>query len=145
MRRRFGRRMNDDAGATLVEFSLVVLLCVMVLLSVVEMGRMLIVYTTMANSARAGTRYAIVHGSDLTSGSSGPGNTTAVVTVVKNYAAAGLLNTSNLQVTVGYPTNNNAGSLVDVSVSYQYDPMVGYFSSILNKTMGSTSEGVITF
>ena len=146
MRIRLGTRLKDDAGSNLVEFSLVAFLFVILLLSVVEMGRMLLVYTTMSNAARAGTRYAIVHGSDLSSGASGPGNTTNVQTVVRNFAGAGLLSSSNVVVTVSYPANNNnPGSLVEVTASYQYDPLVGYFSSILNKTMGATSEGVITY
>ena len=44
-------------------------LTVIMLLFVVEMGRMLLVYTTVANAARAGVRYAIVHGSTRTAGS----------------------------------------------------------------------------
>jgi len=49
-------------------------------------------------------------------------------------------------VTVNYPNGSNAaGKRVTVTVSYPYDPIVPYFSTILNKTMGSTSEGIITF
>jgi len=32
-----------------------------------------------------------------------------------------------------------------VKVLYTYDPFVNFFSSILNTTLGSTSEGVITY
>jgi Flp pilus assembly protein TadG len=122
---------------------------IIVLLGVVEMGRMVLVYTTLANAARAGARYAIVHGADQTVSPSGPGNPctcTQVQTVVKNFASAGLVNTSLLTITVNYPDNsNNAGSRVTVSVSYPYDPLVKFFNSLLNQTMGSTSQGVITF
>ena len=145
MRMCFDRRWSDAQGATLVEFGLITFMYLILLFSVVEMGRMLIVYTALANAAHAGTRYAIVHGSDLTSGASGPGNTTAVQTAVANFAAAGLLNTSSLNTSVSYSPNNNPGSIVTVTVTYTYDPLLGYFSKILNKTLGSTSEGVITF
>jgi hypothetical protein len=30
-------------------------------------------------------------------------------------------------------------------VTYPYDPLVTFFNSLLNQTIGSTSEGVITF
>jgi hypothetical protein len=43
--------------------AVVALMTVIMLLFVVEMGRMVLVYTTVANAARAGVRYAIVHGS----------------------------------------------------------------------------------
>jgi Flp pilus assembly protein TadG len=150
MRGQFWQRFCDDEGQNLVEFSLVAVMFIIVLLGVVEMGRMVLVYTTMANAARAGARYAIVHGSDRTGsgydGPSGPGSTTQVETVTKNYAAAGLLNSNNVNVSVAYGTNGNIpGSTVTVSVNYTYDPLVGYFSRILNHNLGSSSQGVITF
>jgi Flp pilus assembly protein TadG len=131
----------------LVEFAIVVFPLIMVLLSIVEMGRMVLVYTTMANAARAGARYAIVHGGDLSSGGSGPtADPAAVITVVNNFASAGLLNTSNLVVHVTYPSGlNTAGYPVVVTTSYVYDPLVAYFDSSLSVTLASTSEGVITF
>ncbi len=144
------RRWRSDEGNSMVEFSLIAVMLVIVLLAIVEMGRMVLVYTTVANAARAGARYAIVHGGERTgsgaTGPSGPGSTTQVQTVVKNFASAGLLNTSNLTITVSYPNGlNTAGSLVSVTVTYPYDPLVPYFSTILSTTLGSTSEGVITF
>jgi Flp pilus assembly protein TadG len=147
------RRSRHDEGSSLVEFSLVAFMFVMVLLAVVEMGRLVLIYTAVSNAAHVGTRYAIVHGQDRTGsgtdGPSGPGNTTAVETVVQNFAAAGLLDTSRLTVTVNYPdggTNANApGKNVSVTVTYPYDPLIGYFSSALSVTLGSTSQGIITF
>ena len=104
------RRLQADDGSALIEFTLVAVMFIIVLAGVVEMGRMVLVYTTMANAARAGARYAIVHGGDRTGsgvdGPSGPGSPctcTQIETVVKNFASAGLLNTANLTVTVTIP------------------------------------------
>ncbi|HTF63614.1 MAG TPA: TadE/TadG family type IV pilus assembly protein [Edaphobacter sp.] len=144
-----------DEGSNLIEFSLIALMFFIVMLGVVEMGRMVLVYTTVANAARAGARYAIVHGGNRTgsgaTGPSGPGSPTVCIcpqvkTVVQNFASAGLVTVSNLTVTVAYPNGvNTAGSPVNVTVTYPYDPLVTYFNSLLNVTLGSTSEGVITF
>ncbi len=148
------RRWKKDEGASLVEFAMVAFMFIMVLLSVVEMGRMILVYTSIANAARAGSRYAIVHGSDRTGsgidGPSGPScaptSCTQINTVVRNYAGTGLLNSSNVTVTVAYSNaKNDPGQTVTVTATYTYDPLIGYFGSILNKTLGSTSQGVITF
>jgi Flp pilus assembly protein TadG len=142
-------RWREDGGSGLVEFALISFMFIMVLAGVVEMGRMVLVYNTIANAAREGTRYAIVHGADQTVSPSGPGNPctcTAVTTVVTNFASAGLINTSAMTITVAYPNgNNNAGSPVTVKVLYTYDPFVGFFGTILNTTLGSTSEGIITY
>ena len=136
-------------GQSLVEFSLIAFLSVIMLLSVVEISRMALVYTTVANAARAGARYAIVHG-NLRSGSgvdgpSGPAqNPLQVVTVIKNFASAGLLDTNSLIITVNYPGASNApGQLVAVTVIYPYDPFTTYFP--LRVRLGTTSQGVITF
>lgn len=147
MRRLAASHGKSDKGSSIVEFSLVAFMLVIVLFAIVEMGRMVLVYTTMANAARAGARYAIVHGGDLSSGGSGPGaDPAAIVTVVKNFASMGLLNTDNLVVHVTYPSGSNlAGSPVVVTTSYVYDPLVSYFDSALRVTLGSESDGVITF
>jgi Flp pilus assembly protein TadG len=146
------RRWRMDQGNALVEFTFIAIMLVVVMLGIVEMGRMVLVYTTVANAARAGARYAIVHGADRTgtgaNGPSGPSssNTTQVKTVVNDFASAGLLNVSNLHIAVNYPNGTNtADSPVTVTVTYLYDPWVPYFSSLLSTTLGSTSEGVITF
>jgi Flp pilus assembly protein TadG len=138
------------SGQTLVEFSVVAVLTAIMLLFVVEMGRMLLVYTTVANAARAGVRYAIVHGSTRSAGStvdnaSGPGaDPTQVVTVVKNFASGGLLTTSRLVVHVTYPGGSNApGQYVTISVVYPYDPLTTYFSKTLR--LGSATQGIIVF
>jgi Flp pilus assembly protein TadG len=142
-------RSKEDRGSSLIEFALISVMFIILLAGVVEMGRMVLVYTTIANAARAGARYAIVHGADQTVSPSGPGNPctcTNVKTVVKNFASAGLVNTSALTITVSYPNGDNkAGSPVTVKVMYPYDPFVHYFGTLLNKTLGSTSEGIITY
>ena len=137
-------------GQTLVEFSVVAVLTVIMLLFVVEIGRMLLVYTTVANAARAGVRYAIVHGSTRTAGSTvdsaaGPGaDPTQVVTVVKNFASGGLLTTSLLVVHVTYTGASNApGQPVTITAVYPYDPLTTYFSKTLR--LGSSSQGVIVY
>lgn len=143
-------RTGSASGQSLVEFSIVAFILCIVTLSVVEMGRMVLVYNTVANSAGTGVRYAIVHGSSRATGggatnASGPGNNPAqVLTVVRNFADAGLLSTSRLVITVTYPGGSNApGQLVDVTVSYPYDPLTRWLPFRVN--MGSTTQGVIAF
>lgn len=150
MTRHVLRSLNREEGGSLLEIPLMSVVFIIILLSVVEMGRMVLVYTTVANAARTGVRYAIVHGSDRTgtgvNGPSSSGSTTQVQTVVKNFASGGLLTTSNLTINVTYPDGTNTpGSRVSVQVTYPYDPLVSYFKTLLNDTVGSTSEGGIAF
>jgi len=129
-------------GASLVEFALVAFLCVILLLSTVEFGRLLLVYNTVANAAREGARYASVSG---TGGGTRAGRTPEEVAAeVRKFARAGPVDLTRLQISVGYPDGANAaGMRVDVTVEYPYDPLIGLLP--LQISLASTSRGVITF
>ena len=140
-------RLRDDRGQTLVEFAIVAVMLLMLLLGVVEFCRMVLVYTTVANAARAGARYAIVHGTD------NPASTDDIKTVVKNFLSTAPLDTSSLSTDVNYPGDpvksgssgcKNPGCEVAVTAAYPYQPMIGYFPWP-TITLRSTSEGAITF
>ena len=142
-----GHRSKSSRGSTLVEFSISALLLLTTVFAVIEFQRLLLVYTAVANAARAGNRYAIVHGSTRTGTgdpSSGPGNTTGVETVVKNFASAAVLDTSRINTTVTYPSGNSPGSMVTVKVWYPYDPFIGLFP-MLRVNLVSTTAGIITY
>ena len=141
------RKSASRRGSTIVEFALVSFQLLLVILAAFEFGRMILVFTTVANAARIGVRYAIVHGSMSTAsgvnGPSGPGSTANVVNVVRDYAGVGLLDLSKLTVTVSYPdASNTPGSRVTVTTRYAYDPWVVL---PLNVPLGTTTQGVITF
>lgn len=150
MKRRFQSTGRQRAGQSLVEFTLTAFMTTITLLFIVEAGRMVIVYAAIANAAREGVRYAIVHGSSRSSGSgstnaAGPGsNPTQVVSVIDNFAGIAPLTTSRLVVNVTYPGSSNApGQSVNVTVVYPYDPLITFFPSGLR--LGSASQGVILY
>ncbi len=141
---RAGRR-----GTAPIEFAIIAVLLFLVIFSVIEFCRMLLVYTAVANAASAGARYAIVHGGNRTgtgtNGPSGPGSTTEVVTVIRNYAGASLLDPARLSIAVTYPdTTNTSGSRVRVIVSYPYDPFT-WSTLPLSVNLSSQSQGIIEF
>jgi Flp pilus assembly protein TadG len=142
MRSRAG--LHDCRGQALVEFALCIVLLLAVIFAVVEFGRMMLCYTTIANGARIGARYAIVHGSDSAV------TTSQIQTAVQDFLQAGTVGAST--ITVNYPGHVNGtnsgcttpGCLVSVTVSYPYDPLLSYFPlGSINLT--SSSEGVITW
>lgn len=132
------RRVSGDEGQSLVEFGIVAFLLVMLLFGVIEIGRMVLVYTAVANAARAGARYAIVHGSDNLA------TTDQIKTVVKNFLGTSPVDPTRATITINYPACNDPGCKVTVTASYPYDPLISYFPwPAIN--LGSTSQGVITF
>jgi Flp pilus assembly protein TadG len=152
---------GGSRGQALVEFAVTIVVLLALVFGVIEIARIMLCYTTVANAARVGARYAITN-------SSVPGTTATfsgvstiksnITTVVQNFAAAGTLNTSStyLTVSVSYPdggtctststscTGTTAGNRVSVSVSYTYDPLLTYFS-LGTIHLTSTSQGVITW
>lgn len=126
-----------NRGATLVEFALIAVLMMLVVFACFEFTRMLLVYSSIANAAHVGCRYAITHGTD------NPATLDQIKTAVKNFAGSAPLNISNLTITVSpAPPLGSPGSTVSVTVTYPYDP----FTVLpLTVTLGSTSEGIITF
>jgi Flp pilus assembly protein TadG len=121
-----------------MEFSFVTLLLFMVMFTMFEIDRMVLVMTALADATRAGMRYTIVHGAD------NPTTTTNIKTVVKDFAASGALSTSRLNFpNLTYTTAMTPGTKVDMTVTYTYDPLTSYFP--LSVTLSSTSEGIITY
>jgi len=123
MRSRVQPSNRRRRGSTQIEFALVCVQLVVLLLAMFEFGRMVLVYSTVANAAKTGLRYAIVHGSMNTAGSgadgpSGPGNPCGcdeVKKVVTYYATQFALDASKLETTVTYPDASNIpGSRVAV-------------------------------
>jgi Flp pilus assembly protein TadG len=139
--RSFRRVLGGSRGQSLVEFTLSAVMLILLMFGVFEMGRMLLVYTTVANAAKAGVRYAIVH-----DGTYAPATTAQLKTLVKGYLSAAPVNLSNpnLAITpIGF--GGAIGSTVSVTVTYPYDPWVGFYTHLLSINISSTSEGVITW
>ncbi len=127
----------------MVEFALVTVFLFVLFISLLQMILLMYAYTTIANAAKEGIRYAIVHGTGNTN-CSGPGTTgppavacadttgTKVQTAVTNFAALSFQNIAASDVTVDYNPNsangtacNVPGCLVRVSVSHTYTPLFG--------------------
>lgn len=132
-------------GQALVEFAVVAIVLTALILVIFEFGRIMLCYNTIANAARVGTRYAIVHGSDNPP-------STSVTARVQAFLTAGSVNPSTATISVSYPDPagssgsgcTNPGCHVVVTVSYPYDPIMSYFP-IGMIHLASTSEGVITW
>jgi Flp pilus assembly protein TadG len=145
------KRLRSERGASVVEMAAVATVLLTVLFGVIEVGRLILTYVTIAQAARAGARYAVVHGALRTgtgvNGPSGAGNDPAqVVTVVTNItSAAGLTTGGILTPIVTYPNGSNTvGSVVTVTVRYPYTPTLVWFLP-LAVTLSSTTQGTICY
>jgi len=137
----------------MVEFALVTAFIFLVFVGVLQMILLMHAYNTLADAAKEGVRYAVVHGTN-NSVCSGPGNSTAsppitctdspgqnVIDRVTAFAALSFQNIISGDVTVSYnPQDQNGtcangkcsssgcsapGCMVRVTVNHTYTPLFG--------------------
>jgi len=126
-------RTKNQRGATIVEFALFFMLFLVVSVALMELGRGIWTYTTIAHAARQGARYALVHGS--LNPIVGDDGDLSIEQVVKNSAVG--LNQADVTVNTSWeswdavnqvwvPDNVNArGNAVQIQVSYPFRLVTG--------------------
>ena len=137
-------------GASLIEFAAVLTVVITVIFGVIETGRLMLAYITLAEAARAGVRSAIVTGADV-SGTLAS-KRTAVQTLVQGVGTAAgftlpaptVCYGSSVSVACDGLGTAAVGQSVTVTVSYSYIPLTPTFSSA-GFSISSTSVGTICF
>ncbi len=106
------RRAATESGSTLVEFSLVFLLFVVLVVATMELGRGVWLYVTVAHAARQGVRYAQVQGD------------AATIDGITGFVESASIGLDAEKLTVN-PTwtseDRERGSIVQLDVSYPFD------------------------
>jgi hypothetical protein len=143
---RFRSRRGSHRGQAAVEFALVVVLMMVLILSMIELMMLMHTYNVLADSAKEGLRYAVVHGTgnsipsgptcpcaDIDGPAASPGTNPGYGSgygVVKTYAQYSLHDMSGMTITVSYPDAanppaNKAPNRVQVVVAYPFRPLFG--------------------
>src|SRR5579864_1540756 len=155
---RQSRLRKRESGQAMVEFMLVIVFIFVLFVSLLQMILLMYAYNTLADAAKEGVRYAIVHGTGNTN-CSGPGITGQVTCpdaspyntlrqVVVNFASVSFQNVTLNDVNVSYNPGganggacNKPGCLVQVTVSHTYNPLFGF--SWARITLNAAAEGTI--
>lgn len=145
-------RCWNNEGQTLVETAISLSLLFTFVFGLIQVGFAFYSYQFVAESAREGSRYAMVRGSSCVSPCTAA-TSASVQTYVQNLGYPGL-NSSNLTVTTTWPDTgtsctpsvtpcNNPGNNVKVEVAYSF-PFSILFIPFRTLTLTSTSEVVIS-
>ena len=129
------RGLRGQRGSAIAEFTLVSLLFFSLVFGLVEFGRALFAYSTIASAAREGVRYATVHGSE----SKHPATADDISAYVRT-KAVGL---HNVVVAVMWLPTNAPGSTVRVQVRYTFTTLLPRLLAFKTIPMSSTSFMVI--
>jgi Flp pilus assembly protein TadG len=130
-------RRRNQAGNSMVEGALVMIVFMTMIFGLMDFGRMVWSYTAISHGAREATRYAIVRGSDS-------GTNQATKTQIQDIVASRSpgLDSTNLTTTVTFSPDQSAGSTVNVLVNYKFYP-IGPYIPVGPITLKSTSQMVI--
>lgn len=156
-----------DRGETLIEFAISALVTLSLLFGVMDLSRAIYTYHFISFAAEQGARFAEVHGSGWTSACSSSSGTSYsaplgctasksdVQTYVQSLTPPGITKANvtvnpqwlgkdiNGNTTICSKTNNKAGCLVQVSVSYQFSYVVPCLPTAA-QTLSATAQTVIT-
>ena len=123
-------------GAAMVEFALGIMFFLVLVVGLIEFGRGVWIYTTVAHATRQGARYAMAHGSQ------NPASADQIRSVVASQAVG--LDSSKLEVNTTWNPANQRGATVQVRVRYPFEfvaaPLLVSQSSI---TLGATSQMIV--
>lgn len=138
------KNRNRQRGATLVEFSIAATVFLMAMFAVLEFGRVLWTHNALADAARKGARYAVLHAE---------GDREAVKNVVVYGDPAGgtnpvVDNLSTTNVNVDYSNFKLDGGTVQVTITdYRFQfviPIIGTQIQMPNYTTTLTGESAGT-
>ncbi len=131
---RTNRMARGDRGTTIVELSIVVIAFFIIIIGILDVGRGVWAYNSLAAAARAATRHAIVHGDRSA--------TPVSSNDIEDYVKSKLPGMSGLVVTTVWDPDNSQGSLVRVTVQYPFQPVIGVFQAV---TLRGVSEMAISY
>ena len=156
MTKRSKTSRNSQLGQATVEFAFMVIFLMILVVIFLEMVMLGYTYVVLADSAKEGVRYAIVHGTGMST-CSGPGTAATVPPItcpdaagnnvknaVKGKARYSLHSTATMTVTANYVDGSSAPpNRIRVTVSYPYQWFFGLgWSSV---TVRAAAEGRIMF
>lgn len=138
------RRAGQHRGGTYVlELAAILPVILVLLLGIIDFALIMYAHGTVSEAARAGARYAIVHGSKAASPVGPAANDTTIESVVRANALA--LVSSQLTVTSSWSTGRNDPNCpVTVTATYQYRPFIGRLMGLGTVTLRGTTTMLIT-
>lgn len=136
MERPAGQPAATEQGSALVEGAFVLTIVLLLVFGMIQFSYVVFGYNAVVYSARAGTRYAAVHGSSSPS----PCSAATVRTQVLNQLPG--VPASAVTVTTTWTPDNKPGSTVQVTVSANFSPMA---SLVMRQgvTLSSSSQMTI--
>jgi hypothetical protein len=131
--------IRQQKGQATLEFALALTLFLMMVLSIVEAGRLFLEYSIVAHAAEEGARYGSMHGRSCVSVLGLP-NCQVTSDDIKNYV---LNQWPSFTVVVTWPATPDPGTTVVVKVSATFQPLFWFFAGFPTISYSNTAKMVI--
>ena len=125
----FGKKLNRR-GQSLVETALILPILLLILLGVLEFGRILSAWMTVTHASREGARVAALGGSKLQ-------------VEERVDSVSGALNLAGISVTVSPTGTLERGDMVTVNVVYQIQLITPFVGSIVGNPVSMSADTVM--
>lgn len=125
------RALKSNKGQALVEMAFVLPILLLVLMGIVEFGRILNSYLIITNASREGARYSAIHSTN-----------TQITSVIGSLTAT--LDQSKLKITITpSEANRITGSSAEVRIDYDIDIITPIISNIVPDPFRVTAQTVM--
>jgi Flp pilus assembly protein TadG len=114
----------DQRGGAAIEFAISAPVLIMLSLGTVEIGRVTLAYHDLSLATFEAGRYAMVHGTGSDPDVTEEETRAAITTLVESRLHG--VDTSKLELSVGWDPDNNPGGFVTISLSYPFNFLVGF-------------------
>ena len=135
--------IQDDSGQALVESAVTLVVTRSLIFTIMTVCLLMYSYGLICETAREGARYACTHGANCVDANGASCTLTAdqINTYTKSSTSMPNLGGGTLTAQASYPSGNNTpGSLVQVTVTYQFPLTIPLVSGSLNNVPLSTTS-----
>ncbi|MBL8296303.1 MAG: pilus assembly protein [Bryobacterales bacterium] len=130
------RARRSRRGGAIVEGALALTVIILMFFGLIDFGRLMFTYNSLAYAAQQAARYASVHGSSS--------KTPATLNQLDSITKATMIGTlsADLTTTVTWTPNADPGSLVSVQVTCAFRPLLSAFTRIGSPLNIKSSAGM---
>lgn len=130
-----------QCGLAALEFAIVAPVFYLLLFVILDGGRMIMAYNTVAHATRQVVRYAVVRGTEASQDNLRFGDAPATDAQLNSYLQK-YFSSLDLRIITTWPTNRNAGQVVTITVEHDFIPVTPFLPSL---TLTSASSTVIYY
>jgi len=132
---------KTQRGLAALEFAIVAPIFYLLLFVILDGGRMIMAYNSVAHVARQAVRYAVVRGTEASQDNLRFGDAPATDEQLNTYLQS-ITASLELRIVTTWPAERNAGEVVTIMVEHDFEPVTPFLPAM---TLTSTSSTVIYY